>query len=241
MSTIERIAEHGRLVNAIKDACNALAGHLGRLPDPQSADEAEALLRWRWGVFSLSYEPAADDVIRKVAPAAGEMLAEARDAVIRAARELLSNIETVLAIDARANKNGLFSPDALAPESFFVRGEYAYTRVPMLPTGHPLRSIGHDEMLPEICIGPARFVTSIFSGKSRYVLDSWKFLKSFQREVEAMRAESDRRREAERQQAQEQLRRQQEREEQGLPPTELRLRRLEERLSELRNSPARTT
>jgi hypothetical protein len=236
MNTNEWIARHAELVSAIKSGCAALAAHMGRLPDPRSADETESLLQWRYQTFRLPFSPADDAAIGRAAPAAGEMLEEARGDVVRAARELLQSAEGTFALDARANRFGLFSPDSLPAEAVRVRGEYAYAIVAALPIDHPLRSLGPTEALPEVCLGIAKFVTSIFNGNGRYVLAPWQLVSIIREEVEGQLADRARRSEMEKEAAQEHERALAQREEAALPAAERRLRRLEEQLAELKSS-----
>jgi len=194
---------HGELLAAVKDACQALARHLTCLPDPQDESETETLLAWRYAQFGLPYEPANNEGIRLATNSAAETLfGEARSTFAQAARQLLNNIETVRGIDARANRNGLFSPASLPARLVQIRGDYSFTMLGSLPPDHPLRSIGDDARLPEICLGPASFLQT-FDGVVRHVLPPWRTVESVKREVEAARAEQDKRDALAKQEAQE--------------------------------------
>jgi hypothetical protein len=237
MNIAEWVIEHGRLVNAIKSDCAALAGHLGRLPDPQIEAEVESLLSWRHQNFRLGHEPASDGAIHWAALSAGEIFEEMRDAIIRAARGLLNAIETTLRINARENKFGLFAPSELPDSIVRLRGGYAFTTVRELPPGHPLRELSHDERLPEICLGEGNIMLTL-DGQPRRVLQPWRTVASILHEVEVSRADKRRRDELERQESLEFIRREEERRERSLPLEERRLLALERQLADLKKSAA---
>lgn len=201
------IIDHRERVEAAKEALAALARHLPTVPDPQNENETKTLLDWRYQHFRIGHEPIGEEGIRLAAPTAAELLDGARHEIILGARQLLANIENVMRIDARDNKNGLFSPTGLqASNAVITRGQYAYTRLSMLPAGHPLRSLGEHPRLSEICLGPTTAVSSL-DGTERRTLPAWRTVAALRAEVEAERAEEDRRAEREREEAREHLER----------------------------------
>ncbi len=226
------IIEHGERVAAVKDACAALARHLSCPPDPQTTEETATFLSWRYQQFRVRAEPINSERIRIAANATGEVIDDARNSIIQAARQLLTNIERLMGIDARNHANGLFSPAELPKQAVTIRGEHAFVAIPALPADSPPRSIGHDPRLPEICIGRVFRVHS-FDGVVHTAFEPWLTVESIRREVTAARAERDRQDEARSRAAEEQRQREKDEELRHLSLEQRQIRSLESQLAEV--------
>ncbi|SRR5579871_152366 len=189
----EWLAAHRGKVNAISEAVDELIRHLGHLPDPRSAEDVKALLRFRQAQFQVGDHSITTSARQRIAESAVEFIVTIKHRLKNAIEQLLENVEMVLAFDARHNRFGLFAPDLLPRESIVMSGDSAMlVHRFVLPDDHPLRTIEHD-----FSVFPTLYVCETSQGYRAdgtrvAVLPRWATLTSVRRHAEETRARYDR-------------------------------------------------